>query len=160
MNLLMKKFSRITLVVVTTIITLVAALCIVSVAHLLMGEPIQQYQIVITVVATILITSVVSWYLYGLLKKLESLEQELRHSISKEKEAIYIASIQSSQHVINNLLNQLMLVAMEIKKQPTFDDKVAKLFGQMQEEATELMQQLASVKQIEVEDIKRSITPK
>ena len=160
MSLLMKKFSRVTLVVVTTIITLVAALCIVIVAHLLMGEPIQQYQIVITVVATILITSVVSWYLYGLLKKLESLEQELRHSISKEKEAIYIASIQSSQHVINNLLNQLMLVAMEIKKQPTFDDKVAKLFGQMQEEATELMQQLASVKQIEVEDIKRSITPK
>jgi len=156
----MKKFSRVTLVISTTVVTLISALTIVFIAHGLMGIPTQQYEIVITIVATVLITSTVTWFLYGLLKKLEHLEQALRQSISKEKEAIYIASIHSAQHVVNNLLNQLTLVAMEIKKQPTFDPKVTRLFSQMQQEAAELMSQLASVKEIEVDEIKRSVSPK
>jgi hypothetical protein len=88
------------------------------------------------------------------------LEEELRHSISEEKEAIYIASIVSAQHVINNLLNQLQLVELEVSKQPNFDKETADLFGDMLLEADGLMKKLSSVKEIEADEIKRSVDPR
>lgn len=122
-----------------------------------MGVTIRQYEVILATVAPLIIASFVAWYLYGLLKKLEQLEGELRSSISKEKEAIYLASIHSSQHVINNLLNQLQLVGLEIEKHPQFDKEVTTLFEGMLGEAKDLMIQLSSVKKIDAEEIEQSV---
>lgn len=159
MNNLMKNYSRLTLVIVTTLIAVVSALLILYVGYGLMGVEVRKYELIVATIAPIIITSIIAWYLYGLLKKLEQLEEELRHSISKEKETIYVASIQSAQHVINNLLNQLKLVELEVKNQPDFDKEVANLFVVMLDEAGGLMKQLSSVKQIDAEEIKRSVSP-
>lgn len=159
MNNFMKNYSRLTLVVATTLISIVSSLFILFLIYKLMGVPVRKYEIIIATVAPLIIASIIAWYLYGLLKKLEQLEEELRQSISKEKEAIYVASIQSAQHVINNLLNQLKLVELEVKNQPDFDKEVANLFVVMMDEAEGLMKQLSSVKQIDAEEIKRSVSP-
>lgn len=153
-------YSRTTLVVGTTIISIIASLLIVTSLYALMDVQVRRYEVVIAIVAPLLIASTICWYLYGLLKKLECLEQALRQSISKEKEAIYLASIQSAQHVIYNLLNQLKLVELEVKKQENFDKEIAELFGGMQAEAKGLMKKLSSVKEIDADEIKRSVDPR
>jgi hypothetical protein len=154
-----KKHTRMTLVAVTTIISIFASLSIIYIAYHLMGVEIRRYELVIGITAPLLIASPITWYLYGLLKRLNALEEELRNSISKEKEAIYLASILGAQHVINNLLNQLKLVEMEINKQPNFDKEIAALFVDMLAEASGLMNKLSSVKEIEADAIKRSVDP-
>jgi len=160
MNDFMKTHSRIVLVGATTLVSIIASLCIIFIAYKLMGVQVRRYEVIIGIAAPLLIASSICWYLYGLLKKLEQLEGELRQSISKEKEAIYLASIHSSQHVINNLLNQLKLVELEIEKHPEFDQEVTTLFEGMLAEADGLMKQLSSVKQIDVREIERSVSPR
>jgi len=144
------KYTRTTLVVATTIISIFASLIIMYIVYYIMGVGIRRYELVIGIIAPLLIASSIGWYLYGLLKRLNALEEELRQSISKEKEAIYIASISGAQHVTNNLLNQLKLVELE----------VAALFVAMQAEAKGLMTKLSSVKEIEADEIKRSVDPR
>ena len=156
----LRHYSRTTLVVATTAISIAASLLILFIVYSVLGVQVRQYEMTIAIVAPLLIASTISWYLYSLLKKLEQLEQALRQSISKEKEQIYLASIQSAQHVVNNLLNQLKLVELEIQNHPEFDQEVARLYGGMLEEATGLMKQLSSVKQIEAKEIIQSVSPK
>jgi len=153
------KYTRMTLVVATTIISIVASLSIMYIVYQLMGVEVRSYELVIGTIAPLLIASPISWFLYGLLKRLSALEEELRQSISKEKETIYLASILSAQHVINNLLNQLKLVELEVSKQPNFDKETAALFSDMLVEADGLMKKLSSVKEIEADEIKRSVDP-
>lgn len=147
-----------TLVFATTVISILASLSIVYIAYHMMGIEVRRYELVIGITAPLLIAASISWYLYGLLKRLNTLEEELRQSISKEKEAIYLASILGAQHVTNNLLNQLQLVELEINKQPSFDKEIAKCFIDMQAEANGLMKKLSSVKEIEADEIKRSVS--
>ena len=152
------KYTRVTLVFATTIISILASLSIMYIIYYLMGVEVRIYELVIGITAPLLIAASISWYLYGLLKRLNTLEEELRQSISKEKEAIYLASIIGAQHVTNNLLNQLQLVELEINKQPSFDKEIAKCFVDMQAEANGLMKKLSSVKEIEADEIKRSVS--
>jgi len=96
------QYNRMTLVAVITIISIVASLSIMYIVYHLMGVEVRRYELVIATIAPLLIASSISWYLYGLLKYLNSLEAELRQSISKEKEAIYLASISVTTGRIGN----------------------------------------------------------
>lgn len=154
------KYTRTTLVAATTIISIFASLSIVYIVYYIMGVEVRRYELVIGIIAPLLIASAIGWFLYGLLKRLNALEEELRQSISKEKEAIYIASISGAQHVTNNLLNELKLVEMEVNKQANFDKEIAELFVAMQAEAKDLMKKLSSVKEIDADEIKRSVDPR
>ena len=84
---------------------------------------------------------------------------KMMHQAEKEQEkkAIYLATMQSAQHITNNLLNQLMLVKREIGKHKDFDPKVAASLDTMTEEAGRLLQSLSSVEDIEAEQITQSI---
>ena len=88
------------------------------------------------------------------------LEKNLEILAIKEKENVYKATVSSTQHILNNFLNQLTLVNREINKNPTFDKEVAKKFKSMTEQATNLVAKLASVQKIEAEEIKKSVYPK
>lgn len=78
----------------------------------------------------------------------------------REKENIFRATVHSTQHILNNLLNQLTLVKLEIDKCPTFNDKTRKQFAAMTKEASELLEKLSSVEEIEAQKIKDSVSPK
>jgi hypothetical protein len=52
----------------------------------------------------------------------------ISNTIEKEKEKIYLATIHSSQHIINNLLNQLQLIKMEVEEYPDFPKETIKIF--------------------------------
>lgn len=153
------KYNRTTLVLLTTSLSIVATLFVVFIGYKLMGVKVRETEIFIGIIAPLLIASTVTWYLYGLIKKLKALEEKLRDSISKEKEDIYLATIQGAQHITNNLLNELQLVEFEIKKHPDFDKEVANLFRGMLDEAKNLIINLSSVKHIDATEIKDSVHP-
>ena len=77
-----------------------------------------------------------------------------------EIKKIYVATMRSSLHVTNNLLNQLKFIEMQIENNPNVDRQVIMLFREIQEEAKSLMSKLSSVETIEEEAIIRSVYPK
>ena len=160
MHKLVNNYTRFTLVAATTLLSIAVTLFVLFIGYQLMGEEIRKAEIIIAIIAPLLIASTVTWYLYGLIKKLDCLQQELRQRMTKEKENVYLATIQGAQHITNNLLNQLTLIDMEIRKHPSFDAEILKLFNEMRSESKALIDDLSSVKQIHPEAIKRSVDPK
>jgi len=77
----------------------------------------------------------------------------------QEKKEIYIATLHGALHITNNLLNQLLVVKLEIKKHNNFDKEVLALFDDMMLEADTLLCKLSSVKEIDAEEIKQSVHP-
>lgn len=148
-----------TLVSASTLISIVLSVIILYLIYHGLGEEVQTSVLVYGITAPLLIAPMMTWWLYGLLKRLNALEEELRNSISREKEKIYMASITSAQLVINNLLNQLTLVDIEIEQHPKFSKETSEQYKEMLAEAAELMRQLSSVEQIDADEIKRSVSP-
>ena len=90
-------------------------------------------------------------------------EQEIssfKNKMENEKEKIYLATIHGSQHITNNLLNDLKLVELEIVKHPDFDKEISSMFGEMLTEANDLIKKLSSVNEIDDKTIRESIYPK
>ncbi len=85
---------------------------------------------------------------------------EIKALKESEKENIYKATIMGTQHILNNLLNQLTLIDIEIAKTPDFDREVATKFNLIRTHAKELVERLCSVDQIDVEEIKKAVLPK
>ena len=155
----LKRYSRLTLAASTTVLVVIISLLLVIFVYKLIGVELRKTEIIFAFLVPLVIASTINWYIYGLIKRLEKLESELRKSISKEKEDIYLATIHGAQHVTNNLLNGLQLINIEIENNPSFDRDILKLFNEMQEEAKELIENLSSVKQISSESIMKSVKP-
>lgn len=160
MNRLIRSSSKLSLVAGTTLFSIVTSLSIFYVLYGILDVPIRRSEILVGILAPLLIASFVSWYLYGLIKELERLEQELRHSITKEKEEVYLATIHGAQHITNNLLHGLILIEMEIQKHPAFDPKRKRQFHDLVAESQVLMRQLSSVDAIEAQTIREAVAPK
>ncbi len=160
MNKLFKNCNRLTLVSVTTLLSIILTLLVIIIGYKLMGVKIRQAEIIIGICAPLLVAPMVTWYLYGLIKKLDALEQRLRLRITREKEDVYSATIHGTQHVVNNLLNGLTLVDMELENHPSFNKKILDMFHEMLSESKKLIEDLSSVKLINAKEIKESVAPK
>jgi len=77
-----------------------------------------------------------------------------------QNEKVYSATMRSTLHITNNLLNQLKIVELEIQNHPNFDREVITLFEEMRDEANTLLRKLASVETINEEAIIQSVYPK
>ena len=60
----------------------------------------------------------------------------------------YNSMLHVSQHIINNLLNQMKLFKMEALKQEGFDQDVLKLYDNAINEASDLIETLSRVEDI------------
>jgi hypothetical protein len=159
MDKVLKKYNRLTLTALTTLLVVIVSLLFVFFGYKLIGVELRNTEIFFAFFVPLLIASTINWYIYGLIKRLEQLETELRESITKEKENVYLATIHGAQHVTNNLLNGLQLVTLEIENHPSFDKTTLDLFSEMQEEARGLIESLSSVKQVSPETILKSVNP-
>ena len=83
----------------------------------------------------------------------------IKKRVYKDKEEIYLATIKSSQHIINNLLNQLQYIKRVIEPHPVFNTQNAALLDDILEEGALLMVKLSSVENISKESIERSVHP-
>lgn len=84
---------------------------------------------------------------------------DMKNKVAEEKEKIYLATIYSSQHIINNLLNQLQYIKIIIDVHPEIEKKHAEVFDRILKESALLMIQLSSIKDISEESIKSSVDP-
>ena len=77
----------------------------------------------------------------------------------REKREIFLATVSSTQHVLNNLLNQMQLVFLEAGKTHKLSDETRKLLEQSIKEGKEQFGKLSSVTKMNGETIKKSVLP-
>ncbi len=78
----------------------------------------------------------------------------------QEKRIIFNATIGSTQHILNNLLNQMQLPIMLAEQSMPFDSEDMILYKQSIEEGKELVEKLSSVDELTEDNIKDSVYPK
>jgi len=84
---------------------------------------------------------------------------ELKLTREMEKEKIYVATIHGTQHIVNNLLNQLLFVKMEAENQKGLNSETIKILDDMATEAASLTKSLSEVEEMDDEKIRQSIYP-
>ena len=86
-----------------------------------------------------------------------------RKLLEKEKKLeatrIYNSMIYASQHIINNLLNQMLLFKLEADKSRDFDPQIAELMETAISEAQDLMTRLSRIDNLSNDGIRDSIDP-
>jgi hypothetical protein len=80
-------------------------------------------------------------------------------AIEREKREIFLATVSSTQHVLNNLLNQMQLVFLEAGKTHKLSDETRKLLEQSIKEGKEQIDNLTSVTKMNGETIRKSVQP-
>ncbi len=83
--------------------------------------------------------------------------------LAKEKQLeainIYNSMLKANQHILNNLLNQMLLYKIEAENCQDFNPEVLKLLDKSLDEASELFKNLSEVKDITQTNIWASIDP-
>ncbi len=81
-------------------------------------------------------------------------------ALEREKREIYVATVSSTQHVMNNLLNQLQVVFFEADKAHELGDENRKMLEQSIKEGKEQIARLSSVTKMNGKTIEKSVKPK
>jgi uncharacterized membrane protein (DUF106 family) len=90
-------------------------------------------------------------------------DSSIKKLLIKEKQLeaarVYNSMTCATQHILNNLLNQMQLFKIEALKSNDFDREIIKLYDNSINEATELIQKLSHVENITDENIWASVDP-
>lgn len=78
----------------------------------------------------------------------------------EEKHRIFRATVLSTQHILNNLLNCLSYFKMEIEEKDAVSDEVKQLFNETLEVSKQRVQRLSEVEDPTEEKIKQAVLPK
>jgi len=88
-------------------------------------------------------------------------DRKTRQLLAREEETrkIYLATVTATQHVMNNFLNQMQIFRLEADKKNCLDEEAAALLDSLIRESAGQIQQLASVRELTEENIKKSVFP-
>jgi len=75
----------------------------------------------------------------------------------QEKREVFIATVSSTQHILNNLLNQMQVALVNADGIKALDDETRKLFKQALVEGKEQVIRLSSVTELNEATIRKSI---
>ena len=75
----------------------------------------------------------------------------------REKKDVFIATVSSTQHILNNLLNQMQIILFGSDGSAPIDDETKKMFKQALVEGKEQVSRLSSVTEIDEAAIRESI---
>ena len=78
----------------------------------------------------------------------------------KEKHEVFVATVRSTQHILNNLMNQLQLVFFDLEKEHCLESDTKKLLEQSIREGKQQVERLSSVTDINKESIEESVKPR
>lgn len=78
----------------------------------------------------------------------------------KEKHEVYVATVRSTQHILNNLMNQLQLAFLDLEKEHCLESETRKLLERSIREGKEQVERLSSVTEISSESIEESVKPR
>lgn len=77
----------------------------------------------------------------------------------QEKHAVYVATVRSTQHILNNLMNQLQLAFLDLEKEECLESETRQLLERSIREGKEQVQRLSSVSEVTSESIEDSVRP-
>ena len=77
-----------------------------------------------------------------------------------EKREVFIATVRSTQHILNNLLNQLQLVFFDLEKEHCLESETKILLEKSIREGKEQVERLSTVSEISSESIEESVRPR
>ena len=77
----------------------------------------------------------------------------------REKREVYVATVRSTQHILNNLLNQLQLAFLDLEKEHCLESDTKKLLEKSIREGKQQVERLSSVTEISGESIEDSVRP-
>ncbi|QEY31308.1 hypothetical protein EVJ50_02645 [Synechococcus sp. RSCCF101] len=72
---------------------------------------------------------------------------------------VYRATVWAAEHIINTLLNQLLVVEREMVRHPDFNPEARRAFLEARQQACHLLDQLSHVPQVVPELIERAVQP-
>jgi DNA-binding response OmpR family regulator len=80
--------------------------------------------------------------------------------LEQEKYEIYRAMAQSTQHILNNFLNQMILFQLTANKVTNFPEDVKTLIGGVINDTARKVAELSNVQEITPENIRKTVFPK
>ena len=78
----------------------------------------------------------------------------------KEKHEVFIATVRSTQHILNNLLNQLQLAFFDLEKEHCLESETRKLLEKSIRDGKEQVERLSAVSDISSKSIEESVRPR
>ena len=78
----------------------------------------------------------------------------------QEKHAVYVATVRSTQHILNNLMNQLQLAFLDLEKEHCLESETRRLLERSIREGKEQVDRLSSVSEVTSESIEDSVRPR
>lgn len=82
------------------------------------------------------------------------------NNVNSEKLKIYIAMMSSTQHILNNFLNQMQLFKLTAEDTPKFNPEVLALYDEIIDEASMQITALGNVHHIDEASIQEAVAPK
>ena len=76
-----------------------------------------------------------------------------------EKRQIFIATVSSTQHILNNLLNQIQVIFLKMDDEYRIDAETRGMLKQSLKDAQVQVQKLSAVTELDKEVIKESVAP-
>jgi hypothetical protein len=76
-----------------------------------------------------------------------------------EKREVFLATVRSSQHILNNLLNQMQLALFDSDGRPGLEAETRKLLDRSIKEGKEQVECLSSVTDMDGDSIEESVRP-
>jgi len=77
----------------------------------------------------------------------------------REKREVFLATVRSTQHILNNLLNQLQLAFFELDERHELESDTRRLLKRSIKEGKEQVERLSSVTEMRSESIEKSVKP-
>lgn len=77
----------------------------------------------------------------------------------REKHQVYVATVRSTQHILNNLMNQMQLAFLDLEKEHCLESETKKLLERSIRESKQQVERLSSVSNISSESIEDSVKP-
>lgn len=78
----------------------------------------------------------------------------------REKREVFLATVRSTQHILNNLLNQLQLAFFELDEGHELESDTRKLLKRSIKEGKEQVERLSEVTEMRSESIEKSVKPR
>jgi len=80
--------------------------------------------------------------------------------VEAEKVKVYKAMASSTHHILNNFLHQMQLFKMTADNTPGFDPRILQLYNTIINEATQQIEALSSISEINETAIQKSVMPR
>lgn len=90
----------------------------------------------------------------------DAIKRNRMEKVNSEKLKIYIAMMSSTQHILNNFLNQMQLFKLTAEETPGFNPEVLALYDEIIDEASMQINALGNVHHINELSIHEAVAPK